>query len=86
MAEWQNCGMAERRDGNRMAEMVEWRNDGMAEWREWRYGGKNGRIAERAVDRFSWNFLENGKPLRKIGKPLRKIGKLWWKAERRCGK
>ncbi len=30
-----------------MAEMAEWRNGGMAEWRtEWRYGGKNGRIAE----------------------------------------
>jgi hypothetical protein len=29
-----------------MAEMVELRNGGMAEWREWRYGGKNGRMAE----------------------------------------
>jgi hypothetical protein len=29
-----------------MAETVEWRNGGMAEWQEWRYGKKNGRIAE----------------------------------------
>ncbi len=34
------------RNGNRMAEMVEWWNGGMGEWREWRYGGKNGRMAE----------------------------------------
>ncbi len=46
MAEWQNGGMAELQNGNRMAETVEWRNGGMAEWREWQYGGKNGRIAE----------------------------------------
>jgi hypothetical protein len=48
---WRNGGMAEWRNGNRMAEwlwnggmVMEWRNDGMVEWRnggmviEWRNG------------------------------------------------
>ncbi len=50
-AEWQNGGMAERRNGR----MVEWQNGGMAEWQngrmaEWQNGGmaewRNGGMAE----------------------------------------
>ena len=46
MAEWQNCGMAELQNGNRMAETVEWRNGGMAEWRNGGNGGTAERMAE----------------------------------------
>ncbi len=60
MTEWQNCGMAEWWNGNRMAEMVEWQNSGIAEWwnggmviewRKWWNGGiaewRNGGMAVR---------------------------------------
>ncbi len=51
MAEWRNCGMAERRNGNRMAEWWNGRNGNrMAEMvelqrKEW----QNGRMAEMAT-------------------------------------
>ncbi len=47
--EWRNGGMAEWRNGNRMAEMVEWRNGGMAGMAVRRKEWQNSRMAEMAT-------------------------------------